>query len=147
MNCGVGCRRGLDPALLWLWCRPAGYSSDSTPSLGTSVCLGRGPRNGQKKNLIQTKTSLLKIPWDLLFFKEEFYIELNIIKTWFNLKNLQSSQSSHGNYHLFTALFNCSPQTILNTPVSPFPTDKNSNITNLHLKVCNSSTLILDVKI
>ena len=21
MSCGVGCRRGLDPALLWLWCR------------------------------------------------------------------------------------------------------------------------------
>ena len=23
MSCGVGCRRGSDPALLWLWCRPA----------------------------------------------------------------------------------------------------------------------------
>ena len=23
MSCGVGGRRGLDPALLWLWCRPA----------------------------------------------------------------------------------------------------------------------------
>ena len=23
MNCGVGCRRGSDPALLWLWCRQA----------------------------------------------------------------------------------------------------------------------------
>ena len=22
MSCGVGCRRGLDPALLWLWCKP-----------------------------------------------------------------------------------------------------------------------------
>ena len=22
MSCGVGCRRGLDPVLLWLWCRP-----------------------------------------------------------------------------------------------------------------------------
>ena len=22
MNCGVGCRRGPNPALLWLWCRP-----------------------------------------------------------------------------------------------------------------------------
>ena len=21
MSCGVGCRRGLDPVLLWLWCR------------------------------------------------------------------------------------------------------------------------------
>ena len=23
MSCGVGCRRGPDPALLWLWLRPA----------------------------------------------------------------------------------------------------------------------------
>ena len=23
VNCGVGCRHGLDPELLWLWCRPA----------------------------------------------------------------------------------------------------------------------------
>ena len=23
MSCGVGRRHGLDPALLWLWCRPA----------------------------------------------------------------------------------------------------------------------------
>ena len=23
VSCGVGCRRGSDPVLLWLWCRPA----------------------------------------------------------------------------------------------------------------------------
>ena len=23
LNCGVGCRCGSDPALLWPWCRPA----------------------------------------------------------------------------------------------------------------------------
>ena len=23
VSCGVGCRCGSDPALLWLWCRPA----------------------------------------------------------------------------------------------------------------------------
>ena len=23
MSCGIGCRCGSDPALLWLWCRPA----------------------------------------------------------------------------------------------------------------------------
>ena len=22
MSCGVGCRHGSDPELLWLWCRP-----------------------------------------------------------------------------------------------------------------------------
>ena len=23
LNCGIGCRCGSDPMLLWLWCRPA----------------------------------------------------------------------------------------------------------------------------
>ena len=22
MSCGIECRHGLDPALVWLWCRP-----------------------------------------------------------------------------------------------------------------------------
>ena len=26
VSCGVGCRCGLDPALLWLWCRLAAVS-------------------------------------------------------------------------------------------------------------------------
>ena len=34
---GVGCRCGLDPALLWLWCRPAATALID-PSLGTSIC-------------------------------------------------------------------------------------------------------------
>ena len=43
LGCGVGCRRGWDPMLLWLW-QAGGYRSDSTPSLGTSTCHGSGPR-------------------------------------------------------------------------------------------------------
>ena len=27
MSCGVGLRLGSDPALLWLWCRPAAIAS------------------------------------------------------------------------------------------------------------------------
>ena len=27
MSCGVGCRLGLDPKLLWLWCRPVATAS------------------------------------------------------------------------------------------------------------------------
>ena len=38
INYGIGCRHGLDLALLWLWRKPAAASSDLTSSLGTSVC-------------------------------------------------------------------------------------------------------------
>ena len=47
MSCDVDRRLGLDLALLWLWCS---YSSDSTPSLGTSICRGSGPRNSNNNN-------------------------------------------------------------------------------------------------
>ena len=38
-----------DPVLLWLWQQAVGYSSDLTPSLGTSICHGYGPRKDKKK--------------------------------------------------------------------------------------------------
>ena len=47
MSCGVGRRRSLDPALLWLWCRPATIAG--TPSLGTSTCYECGPKKQRKK--------------------------------------------------------------------------------------------------
>ena len=49
MSCGVVCRHGSDPVLLWLWRRPAGYSSDSTTSLGTSICHECSPKNTHTK--------------------------------------------------------------------------------------------------
>ena len=48
MSCGVGHRHGSDLVLLWLWCS-SGYSCDSTPSLGTSICRGYGPKKTKKK--------------------------------------------------------------------------------------------------
>ena len=35
--------------ILWLWCRPASCSSDSAPSLGTSICHGWGPEKKKRK--------------------------------------------------------------------------------------------------
>ena len=46
--CGGG-RHGSDLALLWLRCRPGGYSTVSTPNLGTSICCKRGPKKTKKK--------------------------------------------------------------------------------------------------
>ena len=48
MSCGVGCRCGSDPALLWLWFRPVAIA----PNLGTSVCCGCGHKKAPKKCLI-----------------------------------------------------------------------------------------------
>ena len=54
MRCGVGLRRGSDPTLLAL-AQASSYSSDSTPSLGTSICRGSGPRKGKKRETKKEK--------------------------------------------------------------------------------------------
>ena len=40
---------GLDPALLWLWRRPATVAPDLTPSLGISMCQGWALKSKKKK--------------------------------------------------------------------------------------------------
>ena len=49
MICGVGCRCGLDLALLWLWHRLAAVAQIPPPSLGTSICRGCGPKKTKTK--------------------------------------------------------------------------------------------------
>ena len=55
-SCGIGCRCSSDPVLLWLWCRPRGCGSDSTPSLRISICHRRIPKKGK-----ENKRKCLKI--------------------------------------------------------------------------------------
>ena len=61
MSCGVGHRRGLDPALLWLWCRPVATAPIGPlpwePPCATEVALEKAKRQKKKKknNYIQKK--------------------------------------------------------------------------------------------
>ena len=48
LSCGVGCRYGSDPALLWLWCSPAAAALIRSPSLGTSTCHRWGTKKAKK---------------------------------------------------------------------------------------------------
>ena len=48
MSCGVGCRRGSDLSLLWLWHRPAA-TAQIRPHLGTSICHRCGPKKTKDK--------------------------------------------------------------------------------------------------
>ena len=69
MSCGVGCRRGSDPALLWLWHRPAATAPIRSlawePPYAARVALEKAKR--QKTNK-QTKKnhnnlSVVKLLW------------------------------------------------------------------------------------
>ena len=60
MSCGVGGRCGANPVLLWLWCKPAATALISTPSLGTSICVGvalkRQKKKKRKERVVELRT-------------------------------------------------------------------------------------------
>ena len=53
MSCGVGLRRGSDPALLWLWCRPVSTAPIRPlawePPYAAEVALEKVKRQKKKK--------------------------------------------------------------------------------------------------
>ena len=55
VSCGVGCRRGSDPVLLWLWCRPVAIALIQPlpwePPYVTGVALKKTKRLKKKKLL------------------------------------------------------------------------------------------------
>ena len=52
MSSGVGCRRCSDPALLWLWCRPAATAPIRPLAWKHPYATGAAlKRNKEKKNL------------------------------------------------------------------------------------------------
>ena len=60
MSCGVGCRRGSDLALLWLWCRPAATvligPLTCKPPYATGAALKKD-KKGQKKTTLPPSIS------------------------------------------------------------------------------------------
>ena len=49
MNCGVGCRGGSDPVLLWLWCRPAAVALIQPLAWKNPYAAGVAPKRKKKK--------------------------------------------------------------------------------------------------
>ena len=52
VNCGVGHRRGLDPALLWLWCRPAAVAQIQPPAWEGPHASSVALKKEKKKKLV-----------------------------------------------------------------------------------------------
>ena len=55
MSCGIGHRRGSDPALLWLWCGPAATAPIRPlawePPYAAGAALEKAKRQKRKKKL------------------------------------------------------------------------------------------------
>ena len=79
MSCGVDCRRGLDPTLLWLWCRLAAPAPIKPlawePSYVVTVALEKAKRQNKQTN---KQTFLEKDTCNCMFIAAL----LTIAKTW-----------------------------------------------------------------
>ena len=52
MSCGVGCRHGLDPELMWLWHRPVAKAPIRPLAWEPSCAVGAAMEKTKKKNLV-----------------------------------------------------------------------------------------------
>jgi len=55
VSCGVGCRRGSDPALLWLWCRLVATAPIQPLAWEPPYAAGAAQRNSKKDKQNKTK--------------------------------------------------------------------------------------------
>ena len=58
MSCGEGHRRGLDPALLWLWCRSAATAQIRALAWEPPYATGVALKEDKRKTPKQTKAEL-----------------------------------------------------------------------------------------
>ena len=65
MSCGVGCRHGLDPTLLWLWRRPAATALIRSLALEPPHAAGVALKKTKDKRQKKKKTKLkIELPFD-----------------------------------------------------------------------------------
>ena len=60
MSCGVGCRRGSDPALLWLWHRPVATAPIRPLAWEPPYAMRAAQRNSKKKKRIENDQKFRK---------------------------------------------------------------------------------------
>jgi len=61
MSCGVGCRRSLDLALLWLWCRPAAVALMGPLAWEPPYAAGAGLKSRRKTKPNQNKKQIRQL--------------------------------------------------------------------------------------
>ena len=59
VSCGVGCRRGLDPTLLWLWCRLVATAPIRPLAWETPYAMGAAQEIAKKKKKKRSKALMI----------------------------------------------------------------------------------------
>ena len=65
VSCGVGHRRGLDPALLWLWCRLVAIAQIGPLAWEPPYAMGVAQEKGKKTKQTNKTKKTSKTPWEM----------------------------------------------------------------------------------
>ena len=89
MSCGVVCRRGLDPTLLWLWRRPAAVAPNRPLAWEPPCAKGAALKKtkDQKKNGLCCSWHGLAV-WDVVGEKDVDYLDVAVVGDCFYLNKV-----------------------------------------------------------
>ena len=101
MSCDVGCRRGSDPVLLWLWCRPAAVALIEPLAWEPPYADEEGATERKKK----TSGNSLVAQWTedpvLLLLGHEFDPwPGNFYMPWLQPKEIKNNTHTHTHTHI-----------------------------------------------
>ena len=102
MNCGVGCRRGSDPTLLCLWCRPTPTAPIQPLAWEPTYAMEATLEMAKKKKKITMKLKLILCLLQTLWIKKA-YIK-NIIGVPIMVQGVKNPTSIHEEVGLIPGL-------------------------------------------
>ena len=74
MSCGIGCRQGLDPKLLWLWRRPATTALIRPLAWEPPYAMGAALEKAKRQK--QARVCMQKLKNDFLNKKKKNYLKI-----------------------------------------------------------------------
>ena len=81
-SCGVGHRCGLDPVLLWLWCRPTAAAQiqplDWEPPYAMGATLKKQTNKQTKTTQMSIRRTVAGLPHEILYKVKINYLELHL---------------------------------------------------------------------
>ena len=100
MSCGPGLRHSSDPALLWLWCRPAAVALIRPlawePPYAPCVALKKQKEDEKKKT--KDKLSVIKVTW---WCNIQFGVQFLICNQYLKAAERVNLKSSHHKKKIF----------------------------------------------
>ena len=96
VSCGAGDRRGSDPELLWLWCRPVAAAQVQLPAweppYATGVALKRQNNHNRAGVVGSWQNIELILYYQHLVFLLKYLLYLPLSSFWSSLQESQGSQ-------------------------------------------------------